>query len=58
MWIVIFTVIQISGDDKVNDVDENADDGQHQEKNGLLLWKRCVNEKNRFDDVLDLKWCR
>lgn len=29
--------------------------GQHQEKKGLLLWKRCVNEKNLLVDVLDLK---
>lgn len=28
---------------------------QHQEKKGLLLWKRWVKEKKRFGDVRDLK---
>lgn len=28
---------------------------QHHEKNGLLCWKRCVNEENRLEDVRDLK---
>lgn len=28
---------------------------QHHEKNGLLLWKRCVNDENRLEDVRDLK---
>lgn len=28
---------------------------QHHEKNGLLLWKRCVNEEKRLEDVRDLK---
>lgn len=32
-----------------------SDHIQHQEKNGLLLWKRCVNERNRFVDVRDLE---
>lgn len=28
---------------------------QHHEKNGLLLWKRCVNDENLLEDVRDLK---
>lgn len=29
---------------------------QHHEKNGLLLWKRCVNDENRLEEEFrDLK---
>lgn len=34
---------------------------QHHEKNGLLCWKRCVNDENRLEDVRDLrgkKWVK
>lgn len=27
---------------------------QHHEKNGLLLWKRCVNDENLLEDARDL----